>query len=600
MNRHLNDNELSGYIHQTLTDAQRESMNLHLDACPRCRERVAEAKAIQRRVHYGLSSDLRRERPSANMRFSQIAAKLPKQRRWATIRFYSMQTFSSIAILAVIVSLTTLIISFMQSGEWMAASPVAAASTILDVEWDDANPYRQGLIIGERSAVKQLEGAPVYHMALTLPDGLEMVHGEQEVLYTNRTERPLKEIYFQLTPNFTSNHLIVSEVKVNGNPVVVTPTQESKPGLLRVPLLQTLLPNQQVVIYMAFELEMSSVRTSLNGALGLIDDVLTLSNFHPTLAVYQDEKWQLDPPIHGIAATPENSFYLVKVTTPNGLPVITSGLEIGRGMDGTKQTITFAAGPIGQFYLTASQRYTVALSQTVGDTKVTSYAYAEHLTGQARTALRYTVDALQKLNGQYGNYPFTQLNIVGTPTLGVTQPGMTYAGVILTDLNQYESVYTFGERSLESAVTFGVAQQWFGRILGPNRLKDPWLSESLSEFVTQSLMTELHGREAMEKQRVTYLSSHDRSYTVPIGLSARSYTLGDYLATMYGRGPDFLYILSHTIDGEVWQSILRDYYQTYKWDGRSPPTTDSFQQLAQETCACDLSSLFTSWVELNK
>lgn len=599
MNRHLKDNELSGYIHQTLTDAQRESMNAHLDACLRCRERVAEAKAMQRRVHYGLGAELRQARPT-QMHFNQVAPKLAKGRRWATLRFYSMQTLSSVAVLAVIVVMTTLIISFVQASEWIAASPVAAASTVLGEEWDDVAPYRQGLILSERRAVKQLDTAPVYHMSLTLPEGLDEVRGEQEVRYTNRTERPLNEIYFQLTPNYTSNQITVSQVKVNGEVVVTTPDQDGKPGLLRVPLSETLLPGQQVVIYMAFELEMASTRTGLNGTLGLIDEVLTLSNFYPTVAAYQNDKWQLDQPVHGIAMMPEGSFYLVRVHAPNGLPVIASGLEIGRDVVGNQQVITFAAGPIGQFYLTASERYTVVLSQMVGDTKVTSYAYADHLTGQARTALEYAVTAVEMMNTRYGLYPFTQLQIVGTPTLGVTQPGSTYPGIILTDLNQYETVYTFGERSLESAVTFGVTQQWFGRITGSSRLKDPWLAESIGEFVTQGMMTELHGREEASKQQVHYLSSHDRSYTIPIGLSASSYTLSDYLVTMYGRGPDFLYIMSHTIDQAVWQSILRDYYQTYKWDGRSPPTTESFQKLAEEHCLCNLDILFANWVELEK
>jgi hypothetical protein len=80
-------------------------------------------------------------------------------------------------------------------------------------------------------------------------------------------------------------------------------------------------------------------------------------------------------------------------------------------------------------------------------------------------------------------------------------------------------------------------------------------------------------------------------------MTAYDYTLDDYLATMYGRGPDFLYIISHTIDQTVWEEILRDYYQTYKWNGRYAPTTASFQQLAEEHCECHLDSLFASWVE---
>jgi hypothetical protein len=363
-----------------------------------------------------------------------------------------------------------------------------------------------------------------------------------------------------------------------------------------VPLQNVLLPDQHLVVYIAFELQLEPTRVALNGTLGFTDNVLTLANFHPTVAVYQNGKWQSEQPVHGIAAVPENSFYLVRLKTPGDLSVIASGVEIGRDMLNEYQIVTFAAGPIGQFYLTASNRYTVALSQMVGDTKVTSYAYAEHLTGQARTALGYAVAALENLNARYGIYPFTRLDIVGTPTMGVAKPVMAYPGVILIDLNKYDMVYAFGERSLESAVTFGVTQQWFGRIISSNRLKAPWLSESLSEFVAQSVMTDLYGWEVTAKQRSNYL----RSYAVPIGLSAYSYALGDYQATMYGRGPDFLYILSHKLGEDVGEKMLRDYYQSYKWDGGSLPSTESFQQLAEEHCTCDLEILFANWIELQE
>jgi hypothetical protein len=596
MNGHLNDKELSGYIHQTLTDAQRESMNLHLDACPRCREQVAGAKAVQRRIHYDLAAALHQLRP-ANIHFSQIAPQLRRRHRWARLRFYSIQALSSLALLAVVWAITALVISISQSSEWRPVSSVPPLSNVLGQAWHDGNVYQQGLILSERGAVKRLDDAPIYHMALTILEGLDVVRGEQEVLYTNRTGRPLDEIYFQLVPNLTNNHLIVSEVAVNGQPVAITPTQKNKSSLLWIALEERLLPGEQVVIYMVFQLELGPTWRALNGTLGLIDGVLRLSNFHPTVAVYQEGKWQLDQPIHGLVAPAESSFYLVQVTSPHNLPVIASGLEIGRDMAGSQQVLTFAAGPIGQFYLTASERYTVALSQMVGDTKVSSYAYAEHLTGQAQNALGYAVVALQTLNERYGPYPFTQLHIIGTPKLVTTQPAMAHPGIILTGLNQYEPVYTFGARSLESAVTFGVTQQWFGRILGPNRLKDPWLSESIGEFLTQTMMTELYGQDVAAKQQVNYLSTHDQSYPIPIGLTAHSYTLRDYLATMYGRGPDFLYVVSDTIDEDVWELILRDYYQTYKWDGRAPPTTESFQQLAEERCACNLDVFFTDWVE---
>jgi hypothetical protein len=58
--------------------------------------------------------------------------------------------------------------------------------------------------------------------------------------------------------------------------------------------------------------------------------------------------------------------------------------------------VTFAAGPARDFYIAASDKYTV-VSETVGETKVNSYAFAERADG-AKLALRQTVNALKSFN----------------------------------------------------------------------------------------------------------------------------------------------------------------------------------------------------------
>ena len=597
MNRHLTDKELNGYLHQTLTDAQRENMDLHLDACSRCREQIAAAKSAQRRIHYALMDELRQTRP-ANMRFSQIAPQVIKQRRWSTIRFYGKQLLTNVAVLGMVASVVMVIFAFMQSSYWQAISPTTAVSTILAKRWDDVSMYRQSLIPSEQTAVDQYGNAPIYHMALTLPRGLSVIRGEQEVRYINQTERPLEGIYFQLTPNLTNHQMFISKVKVNGQSVAIPPAIEEKPSLLRVPLTEPLPPGQQVIIYMAFELRLGETRTALNGTIALANDVLTLANFHPTIVVNRENQWQVAQPVHGNPSVPETSFYLVQVTAPSDYSVVASGLEIGQKIVDNQQVVTFAAGPIEQFALVANGRYMVALSQMVGDTKVTSYAYAEHLTSQARAALDDAVAVLQNLNERYGTYPFAYLEVVGTPTLNVANPVAAYPGLILTDMNKYESIYRFGERSLESAVTFGVVQQWFGRILGSNHFQFPWLAESLSEFVTQATMADSHGQQAAKEQPGNYFGFNKNQQTMPIGLPIYAYTLSDYQAIMYGRGPDFLEALHQIMGEDRWQLMLHDYYQSYKWS--SLPNPEAFQQIAETHCTCDLDPLFADWVKLKQ
>ena len=73
MNHHLSDNQLIGYIHQTLTDAEREEIDRHLVECARCRGHLGDQEAIQRRIRYGLMNGLRKVSPSSQMTFAAIS-----------------------------------------------------------------------------------------------------------------------------------------------------------------------------------------------------------------------------------------------------------------------------------------------------------------------------------------------------------------------------------------------------------------------------------------------------------------------------------------------------------------------------------------------
>jgi hypothetical protein len=64
-------------------------------------------------------------------------------------------------------------------------------------------------------------------------------------------------------------------------------------------------------------------------------------------------------------------------------------------------------------------------------------------------------------------------------------------------------------------------------------------------------------------------------------------------AIVYGLGPIFLATLAEEMGQAVFDRYLRDYYQSYKW-GIS--TCDSFRQLVEQHCQCDLSGMFEEWV----
>ena len=98
---------------------------------------------------------------------------------------------------------------------------------------------------------------------------------------------------------------------------------------------------------------------------------------------------------------------------PNELTVVASGIEVGREYADDRQMLTFAAGPARDFYIAASERFTV-VSGKVGRTTVRSYAFEERAAG-AELALEYATRALKSFNARFGAYPYTELDRVPAP-----------------------------------------------------------------------------------------------------------------------------------------------------------------------------------------
>jgi outer membrane protein assembly factor BamB len=107
MNNHLSNDQLIGYIHQTLTDAEREEIDRHLGECAQCRGILSEHEAMQRRIHYGLMSDLRKAQPSAQMSFAAIAPGLKRGGGLSLLWTIVEQPLSGAVALAMLIALVS-------------------------------------------------------------------------------------------------------------------------------------------------------------------------------------------------------------------------------------------------------------------------------------------------------------------------------------------------------------------------------------------------------------------------------------------------------------------------------------------------------------
>jgi multiple sugar transport system substrate-binding protein len=95
MNNHLTQEQFIGYIHHTLTDAEREELDQHLASCAQCRALLTEHETVQRRIRYDLSSGLKKVHPSNKMSFSAISPRLRRRRGWSFLLAAIDQPLSS-------------------------------------------------------------------------------------------------------------------------------------------------------------------------------------------------------------------------------------------------------------------------------------------------------------------------------------------------------------------------------------------------------------------------------------------------------------------------------------------------------------------------
>jgi hypothetical protein len=472
--------------------------------------------------------------------------------------------------------------------------PTHIAPAPADIDWDDRSPFRAGLITAAQSALNDLPGATEYRIDLQIPADFGTMQGEQQVRYTNREDVSLNEIYFRLFPNTAGGALKLSALHVNGQDAEII--YEYEDSALRVPLTPALPPGHAIEISMRFTVDIPREMGGNYGLFGYFDDILVLDQSCPVIPVYDDEGWNVEtPPPNADVSYMDAGFYLVRVTAPANLTLVSSGIEIGREYPASDtQMATIAAGPIRDFYLAASHRFTV-ISTKVGETTINSYSAPDGI-AHARVAMEVAANALKSYGVRLGVYPYTEFDIVSTPMLAL---GMEYPGMTAIALMLYAPNRTAGglptRVQLEAATAHEVAHQWFYNVVASDQIDEPWLDEAIVQYLTSLYYMDTSGAEAADSYVQSWYGRWDRvnRADMPIGLPAGDYDGSQYSAIVYGRGPIFVATLAETMGQETFDEFLRDYYQTNKW---GIGASDEFKQLAEEHCGCDLTPLFEEWV----
>ncbi|MCK4451728.1 MAG: M1 family metallopeptidase [Anaerolineae bacterium] len=468
-------------------------------------------------------------------------------------------------------------------------TPTHIASHLFDVAWDDRAIFREGLIGAEQAVLDQLSGASVYHIDLQIPDDFSLLQGREEVRYTNQEDEPLDEVYFRLFPNTAGGAAAVSAVKVDGQDV--EPVYELWNSAVRVPLPVALLPGEQVVIQMDFEVEVPQEMAARYGLFGYFDGVLVLDEFSPVIPVYDDEGWNVElAPSYGDAIYSETAFYTVRVTGPAEMTLIASGTctEPALNPDGSG-TWTCVTGPMRDFNAVLGPDYQVE-SRVVEGITVNSLFYSTHHQGGER-ALDWATEAVRLFSTRFGPYPFAELDVVETPTHA---GGIEYPGLVVINDTYYE---TLSER-MEWVVVHEVGHQWWYSLVGNDQVDEPWLDEALVQYSTLLYYEDRYGAgvaaELLEQVfRQPYEELVESGRDVPAGLSVAAYGGADYGTVVYRKGPLYFHALRQEVGDEPFWGILQTYFARNRYGVATP---EKWLAAVETVTGDEQRALYEQWI----
>ena len=477
-------------------------------------------------------------------------------------------------------------------------SPTTSPTPIADLDpiqipWDDRSIFESGLVESARPALKELPGATVYHIDLNISDEIYKITGTEQVRYTNNELVALNEVQFRLFANILGGEIKVTNLQADGEPI--TPQYALADSLMIVPLSEALQPAESVILKMDFDVTVPQEVDVSFGMLVYYEDILALAHAYPMICVYDDEGWNSEIPApYGDLTYTDASFYIVRVSAPKDLTLVTTGHKVDSHEAGQRQTILVASGPARDFFMAASSSYE-EITQTFGEVTVHTYANGSSRQG-SEFALESAGDAIEIFNKRYAPYPYSELEFVATPNLAL---GIEYPGAIALNTQIYD--VGSGARGssetaiLESTVVHEVGHQFFYNLVGNDQLDDPWLDEAMAQFVTLQYYTDLFGSGAAQGFH-SYLTERWSKLgfaKIPIGLPVASYEKTAYGPIVYGRGPLFIEALKEKIGESAFDAFLREYTETLSWE---IATSEIFQTLAEKHCACDLDELFNEWV----
>ncbi len=452
------------------------------------------------------------------------------------------------------------------------------------------------------SAERAADELSAIRLDVALDPALGTIGGEMTVTWRNPVNIPLRNVWFRLFPNafyYGEGSLVVADLTVDGTPV--TPELSLDDTALRVPLPAPVPPGESAEIVLAFT---TTVPADSTGSYGIFNrdtqiGSWVLADWYPVLAVYEAESgWALpEATSFGDPTYAPSAFYDVRVTAPDDLEVVGTGVVAAETKENGTITRDFVAGPARDFVMVADDNV-APLSQEVDNTLLTLWSAPDLDPAISEQALDVAADSLRYYNDRFGAYPAREVDLVQVNPSGAL--GIAWAGLLYLDGPAL--LATYGEHDpdgLATVVAHEVAHLWWGILVGGDSNKHPYIQEGLATvssilYLEETLGPEVAGAELdawVTGPAFDLLAAGDAIVDTPVseGMDPNIWS-----AAAYGKGSLGFLAIRQEIGAEAFETALHDVVTRYSWGETTP---DELRAAFERASGQNLDALWSHWFE---
>lgn len=452
--------------------------------------------------------------------------------------------------------------------------------------------------------------------------------GIQNLEYTNNSPDTLHRVFYHLYFNaFQPN----SEMDIRSRSIIdpdprvkdrisklepheigyTRPTKLSQNGkeisysehgtLLRVNLDEPILPGETTTFYMEWESQVP-VQIRRSGRDNAEGVALSMTQWFPKIAAYDEEGWHADPYI-GREFYSVWGDYDVKINIDNRYTIGGTGYlqnpeEIGHGYTDKKvkhkkkEKITwhFIAPDVHDFAWGADPDFIHDIYEGPNGVDL-HFFYKDNpkIIENWKNLQPKTADLMKFFNERIGEYPYQQYSVIQGG-----DGGMEYA----------MSTLITGERNFESLVgvtAHELAHSWFQFVLASNESKYSWLDEGFTNWLAaegMNLVMGYHKDFPQESNYVRYFSNAGSGEEEPLNTHAdRHITNRSFSINSYSKGAVFLNQLEYIVGKDKFDKIIKRYYNDFKFQHPSPK---DFIRVAEKVSGMELKWYLEDFAETTK